>query len=326
MTNETELQHLMVFDAADLRVSHGVARGDPMSFADELVPDDIYRVGPKAAARRLTLRARADASFRVVDGAADGRGGRTLHIDSCLTLMARDGTASEAIVLVEVEADAALAIYLLPLGRLVQGEDYRLVGIDRHAGTPRLAQLACVSFTRGTHIALASGAQVPVENLRPGDRILTRDGGPQPLRWVGQTTLRATGRFAPVLIREGALHNARDLWLSPDHRIFVWQREDCVGAGRAELMVRVRHLINGDTVVQSEGGFAQYFQLVFDAHQIVYAEGIAAESLLVDHRTKGALPGSISTHATPQHLSYEVSESLLSGSDAAALLRRASGL
>ena len=51
MTNETELQHLMVFDAADLRVSHGVARGDPMSFADELVPDDIYRVGRYALGR-----------------------------------------------------------------------------------------------------------------------------------------------------------------------------------------------------------------------------------------------------------------------------------
>ncbi|WP_341214376.1 Hint domain-containing protein [uncultured Limimaricola sp.] len=326
MTDVTELQHLMVFDAADLRVAQGVAQGDPMSFADELVLDDVYRVEAKTPGRRLTLRADSDASFRVVEGAADEQTGRMLHIDSCLTLMARDGAASEVIVLVEVEAGAAHAVYLLPLGRLLQGEDYRLVGIDRHAGTARLAQLACVSFTRGTHIALASGAQVPVERLSPGDRILTRDDGPQVLRWIGQTTLRATGRFAPVLIREGALHNARDLWLSPDHRIFVWQREDHVGAGRAELMVRVRHLINGDSVVQSDGGFAEYYQLVFDDHQIVYAEGIAAESLLVDHRTMGALPGGTARHATPQHLSYEVSESLLTGPDAVALLRRASGL
>ncbi|MCP1167487.1 Hint domain-containing protein [Limimaricola sp. ASW11-118] len=326
MDHDSEIQQLAVFDAADLRVAQGVAQGDPLSFADELVPDDLYRVTGSGPARRLVLRALLDGGFQVVSGAADGRAGRRLHLDSCLTLMARDGTTSEAIVLVEVEADTAQAVYLLPLGRLEQGEDYRLVGIDRHAGTARLAQIACVSFTRGTHIALASGTQVPVEQLRPGDRILTRDDGPQVLRWIGQTTLRATGRFAPVLIRERALHNARDLWLSPDHRIFVWQREDHLRAGRAELMVRVRHLINGDTVVQSEGGFAEYFQLVFDDHQIVYAEGIAAESLLVDHRTRGAVPERIARHATPQHLSYEVSETLLSGTDAVALLRRASGL
>ncbi|WP_282024742.1 Hint domain-containing protein [Limimaricola cinnabarinus] len=323
---DSETQQLAVFDATDLRVAQGVAQGDPLSFADELVPDDLYRVEAAGPARRLKLRAMPGGTFQVVSGAADGRAGRRLHLDSCLTLMARDGTTSEAIVLVEVEADTAQAVYLLPLGRLERGEDYRLVGIDRHAGTARLAEIACVSFTRGTHIAMASGAQVPVERLAPGDRILTRDDGPQVLRWVGQTTLRATGRFAPVLIREGALHNARDLWLSPDHRIFVWQREDHLRAGRAELMVRVRHLINGDTVIQSEGGFADYFQLVFDDHQIVYAEGIAAESLLVDHRTRGAVPEGIARHATPQHLSYEVSETLLSGSDAVALLRRASGL
>ncbi|MGR3200183.1 MAG: Hint domain-containing protein [Limimaricola soesokkakensis] len=321
-----QLQQLAVIDAADFTVSQGVARGEALSFADELVPDDIYRLAPGARRRHLTLRPDAEGGFRVEAGGVDGQAGRSVHIDCCLSLSGRDGSIGEAVVLVEVEAGAAVAIYLLPLGRLSEGEDYRLVGIDRHAGTARLAQVACASFTRGTRIALSSGAQVPVEELAPGDRILTRDDGPQALRWVGRTTLRATGRFAPVLIREGALNNARDLLLSPEHRVFVWQREDHLGTGRSELMIKVCHLVNGDNVVQVEGGFVDYFQLVFDDHQIVYAEGIAAESLLVDRRNAAVLPDDIARHSHPRGLSYEVSESLLPGADAVALLRRASGL
>ncbi|EYD71314.1 Hint domain-containing protein [Limimaricola hongkongensis] len=323
---DEQLRQLRVFDAGDVRVVQGVAHGDPLSFADELVPGDAYRLGPDAPSRCLDLSAEPDGRLRITGGAADGHAGRVLHVDSCLTLMAQDGTAEEAVVLVEVEDAAAIAVYLLPLGRLAQGDDYRLVGIDRHAGTARLAQLACASFPRGTHVARAGGAQVLVEDLAPGDRILTRDNGAQPLRWIGRTTLRATGRFAPVLIRKGALHNARDLWLSPDHRVFIWQREDRLGAGRAELMVKVRHLVNGDSVVRREGGFVDYFQLVFDDHQIVYAEGIAAESQMIDHRSADALPAGMAPHATPRHLDYEVSQTLVSGPESVALLRRASAL
>ncbi|MBB3713239.1 hypothetical protein FHS00_002841 [Limimaricola variabilis] len=324
--DDDQVQQLGVYEAGAFRVVQGVARGEALSFADDLVPGDVYRLSTDARLRQISVRPEAAGGFRILSGSAAEKPGRILHLDSCLTLMAKSGASGEAIILVEVEDGHAVAIYLLPLGRLEPEGEYRLVGIDRHAGTERLAQVTCVSFTRGTHIALASGAQVPVENLRPGDRVLTRDDGPQPLRWIGQTTLRATGRFAPVLIREGALHNARDLLLSPDHRVFVWQREDRLGAGRAELLVKVRHLINGDSVQQREGGFVDYFQLVFDSHQIVYAEGIAAESLLIDHRNRGALPDDLSAHPTPRHLDYEVSERLVSGGEAVALLRRASGL
>ena len=154
----------------------------------------------------------------------------------------------------------------------------------------RFAQAACVSFTQGTRITLATGAQKPVQDLVVGDRILTRDAGAQPLRWIGHSTQRAIGDFAPVLIRAGALNNAEDLRVSPDHRLFVYQRTDRIGAGRAELRVRARHLINNDSVVQDVGGFVDYFQLLFDTHQIVYAEGIAAETLRLDRRTQPAVP------------------------------------
>lgn len=323
MTTQTLFVHL----ARDITVIEGVAEGDPVTFADDLVMDDIYTLAPAAGRARLALISPSgEAVFQVTEGSDLGRLGNPLHLDCCLTLMAPDGTTCEALVLVETEAGEVAEVYVLPFVPLEQRLKYRLVGIDRHAATTRLAEAAYVSFARGTHITLASGAQVPVEALRVGDKVLTRDDGPQPVRWIGKTTVRAAGALTPVVIRKGVLHNENDLVVSPDHRIFVYQRQDRLGAGRAEVLVKARHLINGTTVYQQDGGFVEYFQLLFDDHQIIYAEGIAAESLLIDPRTRAALPADAvrADHAMRRHLAYEVQESLLSGADAVELLRRAS--
>ena len=331
--NPSLTQNLLIYPANAFVVTDGVADGDAVSFADELVMDDVYQLTPGARRGRLGLSVGAvetdgdAAGFTVAAGSDVGREGNVLHLDCCLTLMAPDGTTFEALVLVEVEDAAVADIYLLPLATLVPRTDYRLVGVDRHAATTRFAEVACVSFTRGTLITMASGQQVPIDRLKVGDRVLTRDDGPQAIRWIGQTTLRAAGAFAPVMIRKGALHNENDLIVSPDHRIFVYQRQDHLGAGRAEVLVKVRHLINGDSVIQLDGGFVEYFQLLFDDHQIIYAEGIAAESLLIDPRTRPAMPDKLGAtrHSYRPHLAYEVQENLLSGADAVTLLRRASG-
>ncbi|KAA9009717.1 Hint domain-containing protein [Histidinibacterium aquaticum] len=327
------VQTLPVFPAEAFRVESGVAEGDAISFADELVMDDIYHLGTGAARKRLTIAlGEAERTFTVASGSEVGHAGNLLHLDSCLTFMAGDGSTYEALVLVEVEADTAAGVYLLPLATLKEKLDYRLVGVDRKTASTRFAEVACVSFTRGTHITMASGEQRPIERLKIGDRVLTRDDGPQEIRWVGQNTLRAVGAFAPVVITRGTLHNEHDLVVSPDHRIFVYQRRDRLGAGRAEVLVKARHLVNGTTVYQQDGGFVDYFQLLFDDHQIIYAEGIAAESLLVDPRTRGALPADVrdgmgagdASHAHRPHLDFEVRDELLAGPDAVEVLRRAS--
>ena len=123
-----------------------------------------------------------------------------------------------------------------------------------------------------------------------------------------------------------------DLVVSPDHRLFIYQRTDELGAGRAELLVKARHLVNGTTVRVAEGGFVDYYQLLFDSHQIIYAEGIAAESMLIDTRTRAILPEDLSNamgeiipgHSDLPHAGLDVSEPLLDRPDAAELLRRAS--
>lgn len=303
-----------------------------MSFADELVVDDTYQLMTGTEQVSLIVQLTADgAKFVVAGQSPEGTEGHVIHLDCCLTLMTPDSATCEALVLVEVVDGGVEAIYLLPLAPIDPRVDYKLVGIDRHAATTRFAEAACIAFGRGTHITMAGGEQRPIEQLVLGDKVLTRDDGPRPIRWVGQRTVRATGEFAPVMIRKGALHNENDLTLSPDSRIFVWQRQDRLGVGRSELLVKARLLVNGESVIRLEGGFIEYFQLLLDDHQIIFAEGIAAESLLIDPRTRTALPkqvredliGDAPGHKRRPHQDYEVAEILLSKPDAVELLRRA---
>ncbi|WP_157374077.1 Hint domain-containing protein [Salipiger sp. CCB-MM3] len=327
------LHSVSVYRGAHLRVVSGANLGDGLSFADDLQPDDVYALSPLARPCRLSLLPAAASPFQVAPGSETGTAGAELHLDSCLLFMSGDGAIIEAIVLVETDAEGLVTeLYLMPLAPMQPRKDYALVGVSTQDALAKFAQAACVSFTRGTLITMASGVQRPVEDLQLGDRVLTRDDGPQEIRWIGHQVVRASGAFAPILIRAGALNNARDLLVSPDHRLFIYQRRDRLGAGRAELLVRARHLLNGESILQQQGGFVEYYQMLFDHHQIIYAEGIAAESMLVDTRTRAALPAELSEQLAallPRHRAtdqpeIEVQEVMLQRPDVADLLRRSS--
>jgi hypothetical protein len=327
-------QSVPVYVADQIRATDGANMGDLLSFSSELILDDVYALDFGAEPARLSLVVRDDATFGVAHDTGIGVPGAVVHLDCALTFMSPDGSTSDALLMVEVDVTGDVAqIYLLPFSALTSNVEYRLVGIDRETALKKFAQVACVSFTRGTHITLASGAQRAVEDLVVGDRILTRDDGVQTLRWIGTTTSRATGDFAPIRIAAGTLNNTADLLVSPDHRLFIYQRTDELGAGRAELLVKARHLVNNATVTIAEGGFVDYFQLLFDSHQIIYAEGIAAESMLIDSRTRPVLPRELALslalqvkgHSDLPHAGLDVSEGLLKRRDIASLLKKASG-
>ena len=332
-TTDSPVQAIPVHPAPAFRVAVGANLGDPVADMEELVLDDIYVLEPDAARQRLALAALGDGSFRIDDSSELGRPGAAVHLDCALHFMTPDAAMTEALILIETD-DAGLiaATYLLPLAPLAPKTEYRLVGMERDSVRRKFAQIACVSFTRGTRITMATGAQVPIEKLKVGDRVLTRDDGVQEIRWIGQNTVRAVGAFAPIVIRAGTLNNADDLVVSPDHRLFVYQRSDMIGAGRPELLVKARHLVNGESIFVLQGGYVDYFQILFDRHHIIYAEGIAAESLLVDPRTRPALPdelldrigNGLAGHGPRDSHGLDVQEALLDRPDAIALLRRAS--
>ena len=204
---------------------------------------------------------------------------------------------------------------------------YKLISYDAETSAERFAQTACVFFAKGTRIAVQNGSLQPIETLAAGDKVITRDAGIQEIRWIGNQTVRADGEFAPVIIKAGTLHNQGDLILSPEHRLFIYQQSDELGTGRAETLVRVRHLVNRRNVTRMDATHVDYYQILFDEHQIIYAEGIAAESVMFNHQTKNALPDvshlgvDIHEQMYPDYL--EAPENLLRRSDTIERLRKA---
>ncbi|AJE48135.1 Hint domain-containing protein [Celeribacter indicus] len=325
------VQTVPVYRAEDFRVTGGVNLGDALSHAGEMELADVYRLRRQAPRLRLALRVGAEAVLRIAADSEAGTAGAPLHLDCVAIFMAGSGVTVEVLVLVETDPEGLIeATYLLPFAPLRPDTDYALVTLDRETARTRLAEIASVAFTRGTRITLANGAQKPIEEIRVGDRVLTRDHGAQEVRWIGQQTIRATGAFAPIVIRKGALNNEHDLTVSPNHRIFIYQRRDHVRAGRAEVLVKAKLLVNGSSVIQSEGGFVDYFQILFDSHEIIYAEGIAAESMFVDGRLTPHLPAEIRARldtgrSAEMPRAFELRDGMLEPSVAADLLRAASG-
>jgi len=320
-----------VYRAGDLRVAAGVNHGDLISDHTGLELADIYRLSPDAAPVMLSWAFGDGTPMCVAHSSKAGRPGARLYLDCCATFIDEDANTVDVIVLIETQEGMITEIYVLPLAPMQALSDYTLVRIDTDDTSiaARFAQIASASFTRGTHITMADGRLRPIETLNIGNRVLTRDNGPQTVRWIGQQTVRAVGAFAPILIAKGTMGNENDLTVGPNHRLFIYQRDDAIGVGRSELTVQARLLVNGQSVVQSPGGHVDYFQLLFDHHEIIYAEGIAAESLFLDPRIKPTLPHAIHASLTSRsrHIDtaaqFEISDDTLEKKTAAAVLRRA---
>ncbi len=165
--------------------------------------------------------------------------------------------------------------------RLLPGVDYRFqAGGDDGPTTDYAALVVC--FTTGTQIDTPHGPR-PVETLRAGDLVLTRDDGPQRLVWAGRQIARGQGAMAPVRVAAGVLGQPRDLYLSQQHRVLVMQ-------GRDEVLTPVKALLGQPGVKLVPHVQVGYHHLLFDRHQVVTADGAAAESLLPGPEALRALP------------------------------------
>lgn len=136
-------------------------------------------------------------------------------------------------------------------------------------------------FTAGARIAVSKGTRL-VEDIVVGDLIETLDDGLQPVRMVLRQTVRAYGKFAPIRFEAGSIGNDSVLMVSPQHRMMVddWRAQLVLGCD--EVLVAAKHLVNGTTVSIVEGGVVEYIHLLFDRHQIIFANGCASESCLPD--------------------------------------------
>ncbi|SEO06266.1 Hint domain-containing protein [Salinihabitans flavidus] len=133
-------------------------------------------------------------------------------------------------------------------------------------------------FAAGTLIETGTGP-LPVDVIRPGDLVRTLDNGLQPVRWAGQREVPGLGTMAPVEIKAGALGNWRDLLVSPQHRMLVENGYAELYFGQPQVLVAALHLVNGSTIRQIGMRRVRYVHLVFDRHEVIWAEGIPSESL-----------------------------------------------
>lgn len=142
--------------------------------------------------------------------------------------------------------------------------------------------LGPICFTPGTLIETATGLH-PIETLRPGDRVRTRDNGFQTLRWIGMETADAEAEYAPVCFAAGTLGNEVPLMVSQQHRVLITGWRAQLFGGVDELLVAAKHLVNGNDVTLCPGGSVTYIHILFDRHEIVRAGGVWSESYFPGH-------------------------------------------
>ncbi|SPJ22297.1 Hint domain-containing protein [Palleronia abyssalis] len=150
-------------------------------------------------------------------------------------------------------------------------------------------------FTPGTLIATPKG-EMRVEDLREGDRVITRDNGIQEIRWTGEKRLTRNEllrqpELKPVLIRKGALGHGlpeRDMLVSPNHRMLSASDQAALYFEEREVLVAAKHLTHSTGIEQVEALGVSYIHFMFDRHEVVLSDGTWSESFQPgDYTLKG---------------------------------------
>jgi hypothetical protein len=135
-------------------------------------------------------------------------------------------------------------------------------------------ELPC--FLASTGIATTRG-EITVEQLAIGDQALTHSGVAQRVKWLGHRSMDC-GKHPkpadvwPVRICADAFGPGlpgRDLFLSPEHAVFA-----------EGVLIPVKHLINGATIVQEPRDTVTYWHVELERHDVILAEGLPCESWL----------------------------------------------
>jgi hypothetical protein len=137
-------------------------------------------------------------------------------------------------------------------------------------------------FLRGTRILTPTG-EVKVEELAVGDLVTTLDGTAKPIEGIGRWSYpsgsaeRWPGEVLPIKVARSALGPSvphTDLFLSASHALYI-----------DGLLVPVRNLVNGSTIAHCstvDCDTIEYFHIELAAHDVVFSEGAATETLWAD--------------------------------------------
>ncbi len=149
------------------------------------------------------------------------------------------------------------------------------LAILKDTGVPiTTTQVAC--FCSGSLILTADG-DIEIEKLRVGSKVWTKFNKMLPVVWVGGRMIDCARhpepeKVWPFRVTANAFGPGRpmtDLWLSPDHAIFL-----------ERILVPVKLLQNGHSISQVPVDHVTYYHVRLPVHDVVLANGLETESYL----------------------------------------------
>lgn len=169
------------------------------------------------------------------------------------------------------------------------GQDLWVVrtAIDRtHSGAGAKVAGGVICFTPDTRILTPTGPRL-IQEIRPGDRIMTKDNGAQEILWTGSRRMSGARLYAmphlrPVRFKAGALGLDRpdqDLVVSPQHRMVLNGPAARALFNTEEVLVKAEDLLNDVSIcVDHAMREVTYIHILLDRHNIVWANGMETES------------------------------------------------
>jgi hypothetical protein len=154
----------------------------------------------------------------------------------------------------------------------------------QHMVRPDAGGVIC--FTPGTMIQTPQGPR-PVEDLREGDQVQTKDNGAERIEWIGSRRMTGARLFAmphlrPIRMRVGSLGIEKpdqELLVSPEHRMLVKGAVARALFNTPEVLVSAKDLVNNSTIsVDVHLQQVTYVHLLLPGHQVLWANGVETES------------------------------------------------
>lgn len=155
-----------------------------------------------------------------------------------------------------------------------------------------------VCFCKGTLIDTPTAA-VPVEALDKGALVTEISGRSLRVRAVFRSVidadaLRDAPKLRPVRITAGALGNGlpkRDLLVSRQHRMLVSSKIAERMFGQSDVLIPAIKLTELPGIFVDDGVTdVEYFHILFDKHEVIFAEGAPSESLFTGPEALKSVP------------------------------------
>ncbi len=135
------------------------------------------------------------------------------------------------------------------------------------------------TIAEGSPISTPHGFQ-PIEKLRVGDYVMTRDMGPSPIRWIGSRLVPTQGGFTPIRLSAPFFGLMHDVFVAPEQRILFDGDAVEYMLGEDEFLVEARHLVDGRRATYDASRTSiSYYQILLDSHGLINVGGCLMESL-----------------------------------------------